>query len=410
MAASALEGVRVVEFDDETGSYCGRLFADLGAEVIKVEPPQGGRERHTPPFIVSAGENVDTSLGFWVHNTSKKSVVLDLDDPTDRDRAQKLALTADIVVEDFAVGYLAARGLGYEELKASRPALVYASITGFGQDGPHAGWAYSDIIGQAVGGIMTLAGDPADPPNRIYGNQANVSASIHAAYGALLALRRAEATGAGQLVDVSAQESVSISQEIAMMTWDFQKVNKVRLGISGSLPLPLPGIGAYEAADGHVLLFILAPGGAEFPVLVDWMREKGMAEDLDDEPFATLCNGLNMQMLTALMGGQLDDIQAQIANLSHINDVVRRFIKTLPAREAYEEGQSRTLLVGLVSTPADLAQNAQLRARDWYIKLDVDGDTTIEFPGPPYRLSRTPAAIARPPRLGEHTEEILASL
>ena len=98
MAVTSLDGVRVVEFCDETGSYCGRLFADLGAEVIKVEPPGGGRERHTPPFIASVGESVDTSLGFWVHNTSKKSVVLDLESPAGRERARTLALSAQIVI------------------------------------------------------------------------------------------------------------------------------------------------------------------------------------------------------------------------------------------------------------------------------------------------------------------------
>lgn len=410
MAERALEGVRVVEFCDEIGSYCGRLLADLGAEVIKVEPPGGGRQRHTPPFIAAAGEGVDTSLAFWVHNTSKKSVVLDLDLPADRARARALALTADVVLEDNPVGYLAARGLGYEDLHAARPSLVYTSVTGFGQDGPHAHWAYSDIIGQAVGGIMTLAGEPTDPPNMVYGNQADISASIHAAQGTLIALLYAEAHGQGQRVDVSAQESLSMAQETAMQTWDFQKRNKTRTGQMGSLPIRLPAFGAYEAADGWVYLYILAPAGADLPVMVDWMRERGMAEDLDDEPYRSLIAGLSMRTLTALVAAGAEDIAARMANLLHINDVLARFIRSLPARYVYEEGQRRSLLIGLTSTPQDLGENVQLRARQWFITLESGSAGPIEFPGPPYRLSETPALISSPPRLGEHTAAVFAAV
>ncbi len=240
MTEQALAGVRVVEFTDELGSYCGRLLADLGAEVTKVEPPGGGRQRHSAPFLAGYEGNPDASLPFWVHNTSKQSVVLDLETGDGRAAARKLALAADIVIEDNPVGFLATRGLGYADLHAAKPSLVYTSITGFGQTGPHAGWAYSDIVGQAMGGIMTLAGEPADPPNMIYGHQADVSASIQAAQGTLIALLHAEATGQGQLVDVSAQEAISMSQETAMQTWDFQKKTVVRAGEKGGIPISIP--------------------------------------------------------------------------------------------------------------------------------------------------------------------------
>lgn len=138
MTEQALAGVRVVEFTDEVGSYCGRLLADLGAEVIKVEPPGGGRQRNSAPFLAGYEGNPDASLAFWVHNTSKKSVVLDLESDHGRAAARRLALSADILIEDNPVGYLAARGLGYADLHAAKPSLVYTSVTGFGQTGPHA--------------------------------------------------------------------------------------------------------------------------------------------------------------------------------------------------------------------------------------------------------------------------------
>jgi crotonobetainyl-CoA:carnitine CoA-transferase CaiB-like acyl-CoA transferase len=409
MPDRALDGVRVIEFADETAAYCGRLLADLGAEVIKVEPPGGGRLRRARPFVRGHEGDPNASLAFWVHNTSKKSVVLDLETDEGRTLARKLALTADIVLEDCPVGYLAERGLGFDTLHAEKPSLVYTSVTGFGQDGPHAHWAYSDIVGQAMGGIMTLAGEPADPPNLIYGRQADISASIQAAQGTLMALLYAEATGEGQRVDVSAQEALSMAQETAMQTWDFQKRNRTRTGELGMLPIPLPATGVAKCKDGYVSLYILAPAGKDLPALVDWMREKGMQGPLDDEPYRTIVNQLNMAWLTQLMSNPAAAGEI-LQHLPVITKTILEFFATMSAREAYEEGQRRQLLIGIVSTPKDIAENAQLRARDWFVRIESPIGGTVEFPGPPYRLSETPAVISRPPRLGEHTDEILASL
>ncbi len=410
MTDRALDGLRVVEFTDELGSYCGRLLADLGADVIKVEPPGGAAQRHTPPFVAGFEPGPDNSLAFWVHNTSKKSVVLDLDTDEGQAIARQLVMGADVVIEDNPPGWMLQRGLDARTLRTAKPKLVYTSISGFGQDGPHANFAYTDIVGQAMGGVMTLAGEPADPPNIIYGQQANVSASIQAAQGTLIALLHADATGHGQHVDVSAQEALSMSQETAMQTWDLQKRNRTRTGERGMIPIQLPGLGIYDCTDGQVFAYVLAPGGAEFVELVAWMREEGLAEDLDDEPYGSMCAGLNMAYLTQIMTDPAT-VAPKILALGHINEVVGRFFATLSSTDAYERGQRRRLLIGLVSTPRDLAENVQLQARDWFCQLDVDYlGRQIEFPGPPYRLSVTPARISRPPRLGEHTRSVLAAL
>jgi benzylsuccinate CoA-transferase BbsE subunit len=409
MADRALEGLRVVEFTDEIASYCGRLLADLGADVVKIEPPGGGRQRNTPPYIAQLGEGPDSSLAFWVHNTSKKSVVLDLEFGPDREQARQLCLSADVVLEDYPVGYLSSRGLGFEALHSFNPSLVYTSVTGFGQTGPHANYAYSDIVGQAMGGVMTLAGEMADPPNMIYGNQANISASIHAAQGTLMAVLQSDATGQGQAVDVSVQEAMSMNQETAMQTWDLQKRNRVRTGELGFMPLQVPGTGVVKCSDGEfALLFVLAPAGKDMPELINWMREEGKHEDLDDEPYASVLNQLNFGLITRAMTDPA--VAAELTpNLGHIQAVIERFFASMTAREAYEGGQGRQLLVGLVSTPKALAENTQLRARDWFVKIPLEGGA-IEFPGGPYRLSETPVRIGRPPRLGEHTVEVLGAL
>ena len=195
-----------------------------------------------------------------------------------------------------------------------------------------------------------------------------------------------------------------------MQTWDLQKRNRVRTGERGMLPITLPGAGVYRCRDGYVVLFILAPGGADFPVLVDWMRERGMAADLDEEPYASMCNSLNMAVITQIMSDPSRAV-GMMPVLAHLQEVVVSFCASLGANEAYEEGQKRRLLVGLASTPQDLGANRQLRARNWFVRLDFDHlGSELEFPGGPYRLSETPAQVARPPRLGEHTAAILAAL
>jgi crotonobetainyl-CoA:carnitine CoA-transferase CaiB-like acyl-CoA transferase len=407
MDVKALDGVRVVEFCDEIGSYCGRLLAELKAEVIKVEPPGGGRQRHTPPYyddIIGPG----SSLPFWIHNTSKKSVVLDLETTVGRESARRLVERAAIVIEDNPPGYLAERGLDYETVSASHPSLTYVSVTGFGQTGPHAGYAYEDLIGQAMSGVMTFIGYTADPPNALYGNQANVCASIHAAEGALIALYHAEATGIGQHVDVSAQEAMSIAQEFAIVGWDLERRNRVRLG--GSFPFKIPGANVYRTKDGWCLSLVTAPGGTGFEGLANWMRERGLARDLDTEPFASLARSVDGVLLVQLLAGD-QAAMALVPQLDHIDDIVSDFFASMSSREAYEEGQARDVQLAMISKPTDLVTNAQLRARGWFKQVEFDYlGMAMELPGPPYRLSESPAVVRRPPQLGEHTMEVLGAL
>jgi crotonobetainyl-CoA:carnitine CoA-transferase CaiB-like acyl-CoA transferase len=134
-----------------------------------------------------------------------------------------------------------------------------------------------------------------------------------------------------------------------------------------------------------------------------------MAEDLDEEPYRAICAGLTMALITQLIGDP-QAAAAVVPHIPHINDVVKRFFLSMTAKEAYEEGQTRRILIGIVSSAKDLAENTQLRARDWFVPMEIAPGKTIEFPGVPYRLSGTPLSIGRPPRLGEHTAEVLAGL
>jgi crotonobetainyl-CoA:carnitine CoA-transferase CaiB-like acyl-CoA transferase len=208
---AALDHLRVLDLASHLGQTCGRSLGDLGADVIKVEPPEGDSTRRMGSF---AGDQADPerSLRFINANRSKRSIVLDLNVPERRERVRALAERADILVEDFARGYLTSLGLGYEDLQQVNPGLVYVSITPFGQTGPHADYRGGDLIAQATSGIMIAKGDDEmrlcmAPYEIIF----QVTCA-QAAFGALLAIRAWKATGQGQHVDVSRQEG-TISAE-----------------------------------------------------------------------------------------------------------------------------------------------------------------------------------------------------
>jgi benzylsuccinate CoA-transferase BbsE subunit len=405
---AALDDIRVLDLAGEIGHYCTKLLADLGADVINVEPPEGDPARNLPPFYL---DEVDPQKSlYWLNlNTNKRSITLNIEDADGCRLLQRLVATADVVLESFEPGYMDGLGLGYEGLTAIRPDIILTSITGFGQTGPHAHYKAPDIVGVAMGGIMWLAGDPQDPPNMPPWRQGYVSASIVAASGTLMALYHRDVQGEGQHVDVSMQEALSIAQETAMQYWDMQELLRNRAGVRSALGITIPGIGLYECRDGEVYGYVGTPGGAPWSELLDWMVEEGAAQDLTEEPYHEFCININMPFLTNIMRNPAT-IADKLHLLSHVDEVLRRFVGGKGKWEMYEGAQRRRLLFGLVSTPEDIAKNPQLLHRQWLTAVEQPelGDT-LRYPGPPYRLSETPWAIRRrPPLLGEHNAEIYA--
>jgi crotonobetainyl-CoA:carnitine CoA-transferase CaiB-like acyl-CoA transferase len=255
---------------------------------------------------------------------------------------------------------------------------------------------------------MWLAGDQQDPPNVPPWKQGYISASIHAAGGTLTALYHRDMTGEGQHVDVSMQEAVSIAQETAMQTWDMIEALRVRNAHKGVIPVDVPGIGPYECSDGWVFGYVGTPAGATWADLLAWMIEEGNAEDLAGEPYKSFIEGLNLRFLSTLTQDP-STIAEKFQRMAHINEVLRRFVKTKAKWEMYEQAQRRRLLFGIVSTPEDIAKNPQLQHRRWLTPVEhAELGTTLEYPGPPYRLSETPWAIRnRPPAVGENQKEVL---
>ena len=393
----------MLDLTSEMGWYAGKLLADLGADVIKVEPPGGDPGRGLPPFHADQPGR-ETSLRFWYFNANKRSVTLDLAQHDGRHLFGLLADTADVVLESFRPGEIEALGLDAAALRERNPVLVWVSITGFGLDGPHAGWEVTDLVAQAVSGVAVLAGYPDGPPQRIAGNQAYIVAGISAAQGALLALLHAEATGQGQLVETSLQEALSICQETAHLGWDFQRWSRERIGEQHRMP----GIGTYRTRDGYIYSAVGIPGfGAPWPTLIEWMAEEGKAEDLTEPQFAETFAAFDMRTL-----GDPEKLAALAPTLDRAQEVLTAFYAGKTSMEAYEQGQARRLLIGMAAAPADIAENHHLAAREWWVELEQPRGLGAEpaqlrMPGAPYRLSATPAQIRRAaPRIGEHSREI----
>lgn len=419
MTSGALADLRILDLAGEIGVYATKLLADLGADVIRIEHPAGDPLRQIGPFWHDDTQS-DRSLLFLNHNTNKRSITLDIASPEGHALFEKLVVTADIVVETFEPGYLDGLGLGYTALARLKPDIILTSITGFGQHGPHAHYKWADIVGVAMSGMMTLAGERDDPPNLPASSQAYHGASIQAAAGTMMALTHRDNTGEGQHVDVSMQEANSINQERAIMTYDMLKQVLTRTGARGVIPIDIPGIGTFECTDGQVFAYLGTPGGAPWTDMLEWMNREGLAEDLNDQPYLTMIQKLNLAFLTSLarpdelqkhlddFGGSMKTIIDLLPVLQHVHDVFARFCGGMSKWTVYEEGQRRRLMFGIVSTPEDLAKNPQLAARHWYQDVPHDHlDASVRYAGPPYRLSETPWAVRiRPPLPGEHNAEV----
>jgi crotonobetainyl-CoA:carnitine CoA-transferase CaiB-like acyl-CoA transferase len=384
-AAGALAGFRVLEIADESGAYCGKLLADLGADVIKVEPPDGDRTRAFPPFIDDLpGEN--RSFFFQYMNTSKRSLVLDLDDPVACDRLRELSAGVDLVIETLPPGAMAARGLAWSRLREANPGLVMTSITGFGQTGPRREFRSSDLVSAALGGVMAVTGEPDDPPVTLAGEQCHITTSTCAAASSLIALHHSRRTGSGQHVDISALEATtSVTHICGVGKWLDDGIVPLRggTGLFASVPS-----GAYPCSDGLVYLMVNRP--LHWQALAEWIHEAtGNREVLDPMFRGPSSSRLPYRELLDLF----------------ISELTGRF----SVDEIYREGQRRHIAMTPVNAAAAVTADRHLRARSYFVEVANGDGTRLRYPGAPYRHVRTPWRIARTaPRIGEHDDEVFA--
>lgn len=392
-----LTGLRVVELCDQLGQLAGKLLADMGADVIKVEPPGGSLARAVGPFVDDEpGPN--RSLNFWYHNTNKRSLVLDL---TTRDGAEtwkSLVARADIVIDDRTPGELG--DLAYQTLGEQRPELIWCSITPFGQTGPWAAYQATDMIGLALGGPMMMNGyDPDDapgaPPIHGKGDQGYNTACHYAVQGILAALLYRDRTGHGQYIDASMHEACSSTTEVGLPWWFTARTNVFRqTGRHAAAQHTEPWL--HMANDGqYALIFGVGRDNASWKRIKEWFQADGIGMQLDEERF---------DAPGARQSGRGSPEAAEVMN------ELSRFIARHTASEIYRGGQERRQSWGVVRAPSEALEEAHWDDRGFWAETTGEGrETPVRMPGAPYQFSATPWELRRPaPKLGEHTAEVLA--
>ena len=392
MSETALGDVRVLDLANEMGVYCTKLLADLGADVIKIEPPGGDPMRLREPFFHDE-PHPEKSL-YWLHfNTSKRSVTLNLETADGREMFKRLAKSADIVVETFPPGYLDRLGLGYSSLREINPRLIVCSITPFGQRGPYRSFKGGDLVGQCSGGQAHWLGYFDRPPVRHGCEQAYHQTSLQAAHGILAALYHRDETGEGQHIDVAMQECVVRGMQFSLNDYIMNKRTWGRTGIERS---PWPGVPVrqvFPCRDGYVSLVsfdITAPGG-RLRELIEWMDSEGMAGSLKENLETYIQNPVALD-----------------SDRVSVDEMVIDFFMKHTKDEIEKEGQRRGVLSAAVKDPRDVAEDEHLNARGYLVPIEhPELGATITDVGPPYRLSLTPWRISRrAPLVGEHNLDV----
>ena len=392
----ALAGLRVLELAHPAGQYCGKMFAELGADVILIEPPQGAAARARGPFIGDRpGDDggVSRSLVFSYFNTSKRGITLDLDDAEGQALFRRLAASADLVIECAQPGLMEGRGCGYAALSASRPSLVMASITAFGQSGPYAHYAAEDLIGLATGGFLYLGGYPDTAPIGAYGDQALAGASMFGGVAAMIAITQAENTGQGEHVDVSMQECMVMAMENAVQFYDLE--GTVRKRNAGEQRFA--GTGVYECLDGHVYMMAGGIGANRFwGLTLEWLADEKVVG-------VERLQGPEWTGTAYLASAEAKQI---------FQDVFGAWAKTQTKAYIYQEGQRRHVPAAAINTTADLVASAQLADRGYFVSVPHAAlHVPMVMPGAPYQLEQTPWSMKGPaPALGEHNAAVYGAL
>ena len=404
----ALDDIRVLDLTGPSGLYCAKLLADLGADVIRIEPPGGHETRRIGPFFHDE-PHPEKSLHHFHFNTNKRGITLNLESTEGRDIFKELVKTADMVVETFAPGYLASLGLAYEALKAINPRLILVSITWFGQTGPYKDFQSSDLVTQATTGLMYTIGFPEDPPAAIGASQTYHMASAHAAMGALMALYHRDLEGHGQWVDLPVHGScLRFAEMVALMYWVDGTIRK-RSGFEYYRGLQ----DVWPCKDGHVICSVLGGFGAD--VILEWMDSEGMAADLRGEEHKEVIavikgaapGGRGAQNNAG--GPKLKDMKSA---KRHVEEVWQAFLLTHKKEELLIGAQTRGVSLMPINTAKDVAEDIGLRARNYFVEVEhPELGTRLEYPGAPYRLAKTPWSLRkRAPLIGEHNNEIYKEL
>ena len=382
MTYRALTPLRVLEFGrDVAAPLCGKILADYGAEVIKVEPPEGDPARRLDPVTGAGGP--EASAAFAYLNTNKRGVCIDLDHPDGRYLATELAKVSDVVIENLEPGRLMECGLGYEDLATVNPRLVYTSISPFGRTGPYADLPSSEIVIDALGGWMYGLGDADREPLRPPGRQSEVLGGLCAAMASLGSYIGARSSGIGDHLDVSCQEAVAWFLMNPTTVYEYSGAVWERTG--GTSPTNYPQ-GLMACRDGMIAVNVM--------YFAEWNR---LCDVLDQPGWHT-----DPRLATPV---------DRARNAAVIDAVLLPWLSKMTVDEAYHLAQAHKLPFARVSTVSDLLNSEQLAARGYWTcqRHPVLGEFTQ--PGPPFKMNGVERDDDRPaPLLGEHTDDVSREL
>lgn len=387
MSPGALAGLRVLDLSQVlAGPFCTQMLADHGAEVIKIEPPEGDPARRFAPF---RADDTERAFGgyFQSINRGKKSVVLDLKDPAGRAAFLKLVAGADVLVENYRAGVMERLGLGFEALARINPRLVYGAIRGFGDprsgESPYNDWPAFDVVAQAMGGIMGITGPTADQPLKIGPGVGDTVPALMLAFGILAAVRHAERSGHGQFLDISMIDGVLALCE--RLVHQYSYAGEVAGPEGNGHPLLCP-FGLFRAADGWVAI-----GCPTDKFWVELAAAIGRPELAVDSGWATNA--------------------ARLARRGEVTTVIEGFTGQRSKAELKALFGGRVPF-GPVQNAAEIFADPHFAARDMLVQVEQPGSATpVIIAGVPVHLSATPGAVrGRAPKLGEHTAEVLAGL
>lgn len=396
----ALAPYRVLDLTGALGPLAGKMLADLGADVVRVEPPEGSALRRRPPFADGVADP-ERGLAWWTYAAGTRSVALDLAAPAGRADFLALARAADFLLESLPPGTLEGLGLGWPVLARENPRLILTSVSPFGQAGPHAGWRAPELVLQAMGGMLHPVGDPDRAPVRVGGAQASCQAAGQALLGTLVAHFERQRTGRGRWVDTAAQHALTsclLSETALPVLHGFTPTREgSAVRTSGFRRRIL-----FRCRDGFVALTVGggALAGAMMTALVAWMAAEGQAPPFMRERDWHQWD--NAYLIAAGARGQED--------IDRVGEAIAAFTVTRTKAELYEAALTRGLLIAPVADMADLAADRQLTARGFFVPVaEPRVGRPVRFPGAWAKLSATPLRPPRPsPRLGEHTAEVPA--
>jgi len=384
MHPKALEGIRILDLTRiYAGPYCSMLFADMGAEVIKIEPPEGEIIRDNPPLVKQGegGPHDRSRSGYFLTlNRNKYGITLNLKHPKALKIFNDLLKISDIVLENYAPGVMKRLGIDYPALKEVNPRIILCSISGFGQSGPDSQRMSFDIIAQAMSGMMSVTGHPDSPPTKVGTSLGDVGASLHAAFAVMTALWHREKTGEGQSIDVSMQECMVSILEGGIPRWT---VGKELLAPIGSMnPHECP-MAAFRCKDGHIIIATVG-----------------------DEHWERFCRAFNRPDWAADPAYRTK--RQRWEKKYFLQEEIEKITTRYTVKEVGEMMDRERVANSPIMNIQQVVDDPHLSERGYFVEVDHPVIGKAKIPGIPFKMSETPGAVERPsPLVGEHNEFIL---